>query len=90
MFREVGEDWLAPPKNRHRKHNLKKRLTGFSLVVQWFRNPPYNEGNTGLILGWGTKIPHAGGQVSPHTTTRQPMHHTTRSCVTHLRLEAAK
>ena len=28
------------------------------------RNPPSNAGDAGLILGWGTKIPHASGQLS--------------------------
>ena len=32
------------------------------------KNPPSNAGDVGLIPGWGTKIPHATGQLSPHTT----------------------
>ena len=28
------------------------------------KNPPYNAGDTGLIPGQGTKIPHAAGQLS--------------------------
>ena len=28
------------------------------------KNPPSNAGDTGLIPGWGTKIPHASGQLS--------------------------
>ena len=28
------------------------------------KNPPSNAGDTGLIPGWGTKIPHATGQLS--------------------------
>ena len=31
------------------------------------KNLPSNAGNTGLIPGWGTKIPHTVGQPSPHT-----------------------
>lgn len=27
--------------------------------------------DTGLILGWGAKFPHAMGQLSPHATTRE-------------------
>ena len=33
------------------------------------KNQPYNAGNVGSIPGQGTKIPHAVGQLSPHTTT---------------------
>ena len=32
---------------------------------------PSNAGGVGLIPGLGTKIPHAVGQISPHTTTRE-------------------
>ena len=28
------------------------------------KNPPSNEGGAGSIPGWGTKIPHAAGQLS--------------------------
>ena len=28
-----------------------------------------NAGDVGSIPGWGTKIPHAAGQLSLHTTT---------------------
>ena len=41
-----------------------------SLVVQWLRvNTPSAEG-LGLTPGQGTKILHAGEQISPHATTR--------------------
>ena len=36
------------------------------------KNLPCNAGDMGLIPGWGTKIPHASGQLSSRTTTRQP------------------
>ena len=29
------------------------------------KNPPSSEGDVGSIPGWGTKIPHAAGQLSP-------------------------
>ena len=29
------------------------------------KNPPLNAGDSGSILGWGTKIPHAGGHLCP-------------------------
>ena len=35
------------------------------------KNPPYNAGDVGLIPGWGTKILHAGGQLSLHATTTE-------------------
>ena len=31
---------------------------------------PFNAGDAGLILLWGTKTPHVTGQLSPPTTTR--------------------
>ena len=39
-------------------------------VVQ---DPPANAGDTGSILGLGTKIPHATGQLSPCATTTEPV-----------------
>ena len=38
-------------------------------------NPPSNAGDTGLIPGRGTKIPHAAGQLSPCSTTKEPACH---------------
>ena len=35
------------------------------------KNPPSNAGHAGLILGRGTKISHAAGQLSPPATTRE-------------------
>ena len=35
------------------------------------KNPPSNAGDLGSILGWGTKIPHATGQLSPHAPTTE-------------------
>ena len=34
-----------------------------------------NAGDVGSIPGWGTKIPHAVGQLSPCATTTEPRHH---------------
>lgn len=34
------------------------------------KNAPSNAGDEGLILGWGTKIQHASGQLSPHNSTK--------------------
>ena len=36
------------------------------------KNPSCNAGDTGSIPGWGTKIPHAVGQLSPRATTTEP------------------
>ena len=35
------------------------------------KNLPSNEGDESSIPGWGTKIPHAAGQLSPHATTTE-------------------
>ena len=35
------------------------------------KNPPSNTGDMGSILDWGTKIPHATGQLILHATTRE-------------------
>ena len=37
------------------------------------KNPPSNAGDVGSILGRGTKIEHAMGQLSPHATTTEPV-----------------
>ena len=34
-------------------------------------NPPSSAGDMGLILGQGTEISHATGQLSPHATTTE-------------------
>ena len=36
------------------------------------KNPPSNAGDVGLILGRGTRIPHAVGQLSPFPATKAP------------------
>ena len=35
------------------------------------KNLPHNAGDTGLIPGWATKIPHATEQLSPSTSTTE-------------------
>ena len=37
------------------------------------KNPPVNAGDTGLIPGLGTKIPHPMGQLSLRSATTEPM-----------------
>ena len=39
------------------------------------KNPPSNAGDTGSIPGWGTKIPHAAGQLRPRATTTELARH---------------
>ena len=39
------------------------------------KNPSSNVGNWGSILGQGTKIPHAVGQLTPCTTTGENLAH---------------
>ena len=38
------------------------------------KNLPSNAGNTGLIPGWETKIPHAAGQLSLLAAATEPVH----------------
>ena len=38
------------------------------------KNLPSIAGDAGLIPGWGTKIPHATGQLSQHATTTELAH----------------
>ena len=39
------------------------------------KNLSSNAGDAGSIPGWGTKIPHATGQLSPHITTTELARH---------------
>ena len=39
------------------------------------KNLPSNAGDMGSIPGWGTKIPHATGQLNPRATTTEPANH---------------
>ena len=43
------------------------------------KNLPSNAGYVGLIPCWGTKIPHATGQLSQHTATKESPHATKKS-----------
>lgn len=38
-------------------------------------NSPLKAGDSGLISGGGSKFPHVEGQLSPSTTTREPVFH---------------
>ena len=64
-------------------------INNFITINEWdfpggpvVKNLPSNAGDTGLIPGWGTKIPHAVGQLSvcaqlesPRDATTKPAHH---------------
>ena len=45
------------------------------------KHPLSNAGDMSLIPGWGTKIPHATRQLSPHTTTVELSHLNERACM---------
>ena len=51
------------------KDRTMKGLPGGSVV----KNPLRNAGDVGSTPGWGTKIPHATGQLSPRTATTEPI-----------------
>ena len=45
------------------------------------KNPPSNAGDVGSVPGWGTKIPHAVGQLGPRTTTTDLARLNERDCM---------
>ena len=61
------------------KENVYRDFPGGQVV----KNLPSNAEDTGSIPGWGTKIPHATGQLSPcaqllsprASTREKPAHH---------------
>ena len=54
------------------------------------KNPPLNAGDMALVLGWGTRSPHAMGRLTPHATvTNEPMLQQ-RFCMSQLRPDAVK
>ena len=54
------------------------------------KNLLFNAGDESLIPGWGTKIPHATGQLCPCATTREAVPCNERSRVPQLRPDAVK
>ena len=52
------------------KQNGKYKSRTLDLPGPVVKNPPYNAREAGLILGWGTKIPHAVEKLSPQATTK--------------------
>ena len=53
--------------------SLKEERVGDFLGAKVVTNPPSSARDMGLILSWGTKIPHDTRQLSPCNTTREPM-----------------
>ena len=49
------------------KNHLARDFPGGPVV----KNPPSNAGDAGSIPGKGTRIPHATGQLGPHTTATE-------------------
>ena len=69
-MKKTGRDWSrwGP--------SLKKRHLKVALDVPGgptVKNPPSSAGDIGLLLGRGTKIPHAMGHLSPRVTAAEPM-----------------
>lgn len=50
---------------------IKKQELGASLVVHWSRLRLPAQGGTGLIPGWGAKIPHAWKSNKTKHNTRE-------------------
>ena len=72
-------------------HIKKKIGTRTSPVAQCLGSPASGAGGVDLILGWGTKMPHAAGHLSPCATTREkPIYLNERSYMSQLRFDAAK
>ena len=63
------KEWFAlgnnSTKNKGREVKCSRDLSGGPVV----NNPSSNAGDAGSIPGWGTKIPHAMGQLSLCATT---------------------
>ena len=67
--------------NSNRGVSFKNTLLVFLKTVKglhWrpvVKNQPWNAGDAGSIPGQGSKIQHAGEELSPHDTTREPVLH---------------
>ena len=62
----------------NRKKNKQTRDFPGGLIA---KNPPSNAGDVALIPGQRTRIPHAVGQLNPHSVT-EPSHHDWREACT--------
>ena len=62
-----------------RKSRWLKNWYGYFPGGPVVKNPPSNAGDTGLILGQGTKIPPSAGQLSSGTTTTEPTRSSARA-----------
>ena len=67
---------MIPKAKKLKKRNLQTN-TSYKNICREFpggpvvKNPTFNSGDAGSTTGWGTKIPHATGQLSPSTTTTE-------------------
>ena len=52
-------------------YSVKKKKAGDFPGGPVVKNPPCNAGDSGLILGQGTKIPHTVKQLYPHATATE-------------------
>ena len=63
---EEDTELFSPPQT-HQEYIYRDCVDGLGV-----KNPAPSVGDSGLILGQGTKTPHAAEQLSPHTPTRDP------------------
>ena len=68
---------LTSQKYKDHLRDYNKNFLGGPVV----KNPPCSEGDTSSTPGRETNILYAMGQLSPHTTTREPASHNKRSCM---------
>ena len=63
----MADDFLLPKEIKGEDEGTSGAFPGGSVV----KNPPSNAGDAGSVPGRGTKIPHAAGQLSPRTPTKE-------------------
>ena len=74
LFQYPIHNPLTPETDRDINFKTLLYVLSFKFLCRDFPGSPVvsNAGDTGLIPVWGTKIPHATGQLTPHATTREP------------------
>ena len=72
MIDETSERLHNSVISQHHKSVLKIASVGDFPGGPVVQNLPSNAGDTGSISGWGAKIPHAVGQLSPRAATTEP------------------
>ena len=68
---------MCPGGERVRKDKLFRASEKLEELEE-LKNLPHNAGDAGLIPGWGTKIPHALGQLRTCAKTIKPTQHNKR------------